>query len=55
MKKYIYLKKLLSFIAGVVDTADIHFETARMGYLGAQGKLIHEKNLEAKDLVSDSL
>jgi hypothetical protein len=48
MKKCIYLKKLLSFIAGVVDTADKHFETARMGYSGAQGKLIHEKNLKLK-------
>jgi hypothetical protein len=26
-----------------------------MGYSGAQGKLIHEKKLEAENLVSDSL
>jgi hypothetical protein len=48
MKNIYISKKLLSFIAGVVDTADKHFETARMGYSGAQGKLIYEKNLKLK-------
>ncbi len=52
MKKNICIsKKLLSFIAGAVDTADKHFETARMGYSGAQGKLIHEKNWSQKSRV----
>jgi hypothetical protein len=53
-------KFFFSFIAGVVDTADKHsfakistnlrkqFETAQMGYSGARGKLIHEKNLKLK-------
>jgi hypothetical protein len=57
--KNIYLK-LFSFFAGVIDTADKHsfanisanfrkkFEMVLMGYSGAQGTLIYEKNLKAK-------
>jgi hypothetical protein len=50
---------------GVVDTADKHreylreftkkFEIALIEYSGVRVKLIHEKKLEAENLVSDSL
>ncbi len=52
--------KIFSFIAGVVDTADKHLfaifsanfwkkvETIHMGYSGARGTLIYEKNLKSK-------
>jgi hypothetical protein len=57
--KIIY-SKFLSFFAGVVDTADKpssanisanfrkNFEMVLMGYSGAQGTLIYEKNLISK-------
>ncbi len=49
--------KILSFIASVVDTADIRenlcefskkFEMVLIRYSGALGTLIHEKNLKLK-------
>ncbi len=54
MKKNYF--KILSFFAGVVDTADKHsfaniskkFEMVLMGYSGARGTLIYEKNLMSK-------
>jgi hypothetical protein len=55
-----FISKFFSFFAGVVDTADKHsfanisanfrkkFEMVLMGYSGARGTLIYEKNLKAK-------
>ncbi len=63
MKKN-YNSKFFSFIAGVVDTADIRdylcefskkFQTITMAYSGARGRLIYEKKPEVENLVSDSL
>jgi hypothetical protein len=63
----IYTLTFFSFISGVVDTADKHsvanisanfrkkFEMVLKRYSGAQGKMIHEKKLEAENLLSDSL
>jgi hypothetical protein len=46
-----FISKFFSFFAGVVDTADKHlrefskkFEMVLMGYSGARGTLIYEKN-----------
>ena len=47
MKKSYF--KIFLFFASVVDTADKHsFEMVLMGYSGAQGTLIYEKNLKSK-------
>ncbi len=58
-----YPSKFFSFIAGVVDTADKHSyrefskktEMSLTWYSLARGNLIHEKKLEAENLVSGSL
>ncbi len=54
------ISKFFSFFAGVVDTADKHsfasisvnffkkFEMILLGYSGAQGTQIYEKNLKSK-------
>ncbi len=59
MKKK-FISKFFSFFAGVVDTADKHsfanisanfrkkYEMVLMGYSGARGTLIYEKNLMLK-------